>query len=278
MSVKIVAEIGINANGDVEVAKKLMLMAKECGCDYVKFQKRCVTLCYTKEFLDSSRDSPWGKTQREQKFGLEFNKKEYDEIDRYSKEIGLPWFAAAYDLGSLDFIESYNPPLHKIASPMLTNTSFLAEVASLKRPTIISTGMSDWKDILAAKNIFDVCHCPYILMHCVSEYPCPDEACNLAMIPKLRKAFDCSVGYSNHSPGILSCIGAAFLGVEWVEVHITLDRSSYGSDQSASIEEPGLRRIVEYCRLAPTVIGNGVKIIRAAEKINASKMRYWQNG
>lgn len=275
---KIIAEIGINHNGSLDIAKKLILMAKDCGADYVKFQKRDINTVYSKEFLDSPRESPWGKTQRDQKMGLEFGENEFFAIDEFCKKIGMPWFAAAYDIKSLDFIEGYNPPLHKIASPMLTNIKFITEVAVFGKPTLISTGMSDWKDILIAKDIFEKLRCPFVLLHCVSEYPCPDEGCNLAMILKLKKTFGCPVGYSNHSPGILSCIGAAFLGAEYIEAHITVDRSMYGSDQSASIEEPGLRRIVEYCKLAPTVIGDGVKIIRAAEKMNAVKMRYWENG
>uniref|UniRef100_A0A6M3LBK1 Putative N-acetylneuraminate synthase n=2 Tax=viral metagenome TaxID=1070528 RepID=A0A6M3LBK1_9ZZZZ len=276
-NIQIIAEIGINHNGSIETAKALMDVAKQCGCDYIKFQKRDIDTVYSKEFLDSPRESPWGKTQGEQKRALEFGFEEYREIDRYSEEIGLPWFASCWDFESLAFIESFNPPLHKIASPMLTHKIFVRKVASLGRTTLISTGMSDWVPILNAASIFEAEHCPYALFHCTSEYPCPDDACNISMIPELRKKFPgVSVGYSNHSPGILSCIGAAFLGAEWIEAHVTLDRTMYGSDQAASIERPGLERIVQYCKLAPKVIGDGIKIIRAAEKTNAKKLRYWE--
>ncbi len=274
----IIAEIGINHGGSLETAFSLMKMSKDCGADFVKFQKRDIETVYTKEFLDSPRESPWGKTQGDLKRRLEFNEEQYREIDSYSKKIAFPWTASCWDLKSLDFIESFNPPFHKIASPMLTNRSFLAVVASKGRFTLISTGMSNWKDINLAMQIFNDRGCPFVLMHCVSEYPTLDEVCNLSMIPALREGFPGRVGYSNHSPGILPCIGAAFLGATWIEVHITLDRSSYGSDQAASIEEPGLRRLVQYCKLAPILMGSGVKNITEKEKENAKKMRYFEHG
>ena len=270
---QIIAEIGINHNGDINLAKRLILMAKESGCDFVKFQKRTPDTVYTKEFLDSPRQSPWGLTQRAQKEQLEFGFDQYQQIDDYCNKVGIPWFASAWDVESLEFLDYFEIPLNKICSAMITNLPFLEMVASRKKRTIISTGMCDVKDILMALKSF--ADCPCVLMHCVSEYPCPNNQCNLGFITNL-KYFCEEVGYSNHSPGILACIGAVFLGAEWLEVHITLDRSMYGSDQSSSIEAPGLRKIVEYCRLAPTLIGDGVKVITAMEKVNASKLRYWE--
>jgi N-acetylneuraminate synthase len=277
--VKIVAEIGINHNGSLDLAFQLMRMAKECGCDYVKFQKRTIETVYSKEFLDSPRESPWGLTQGAQKRALEFGEEAFRRINNYSKLLGLPWFASAWDIGAFNFIESFDVPLYKIASPMLTNYDFLTLMASKRKMTLISTGMSDWGQVLRAVDIFQEHNCPFALLHCVSEYPCPNEACNLAMIGELKKKFPrVPVGYSNHSPGILSCIGAAFMGAEWLEVHVTLDRSMYGSDQAASVERPGLEKIVQYCKLAPTLIGDGVKIITKMEQVNAKKLRYWENG
>ena len=274
---QIIAEIGINHNGDINLAKRLILMAKECGCDFVKFQKRTPDTVYTKEFLDSPRQSPWGLTQRAQKEQLEFGFDQYQQIDDYCNKVGIPWFASAWDVESLEFMDYFEIPLNKICSAMITNLPFLEMVASRKKKTIISTGMCVVADILTACRAFEKADCPCVLMHCVSEYPCANDRCNLEYIRKL-KHFCNEVGYSNHSPGILACIGAAFLGAEWLEVHITLDRSMYGSDQSSSIEAPGLRKIVEYCRLAPTLIGDGVKVITAMEKVNAGKLRYWENG
>lgn len=274
---EIVAEIGINHNGNSETARQLMKMAKDCGCDFVKFQKRTLDIVYTKDFLDSPRESPWGKTQRDQKSALEFDRAGYEEIDRYAKEIGLPWFASCWDLESLAFVERFNPPLNKIASPMLTNERFIKYVASLGRKTLISTGMSDWGPILRAIEIFTKEKCPFALLHCVSEYPCPDDHVNLRMILELKTKFTgIPIGYSNHSPGIESCVGAAYLGAEWLEVHVTLDRSMYGSDQAASLERRGLELVCKYARNAKTIIGDGVKVILPGEKTNAGKLRYWE--
>lgn len=274
---KIIAEIGINHNGNIDLAFQLMKMAKECGADFVKFQKRHIDTVYKKEFLDSPRESPWGETQRQQKRGLEFNLNEYAVIDQYSKQIGIPWFASSWDLISLAEMESFNPPFHKVASPMLTNRHFLHEVAKLKRKTLISCGASEWLDIDYAVDLFVGRGCPFALFHCVTEYPCPDEHVNLKMIQTLKERYpDVEIGYSNHSPGIESCVGAAYMGAEFVEVHITLDRSIYGSDQSSSVEKRGLELVCKYTKNAGKIIGDGIRVIRAAEKVNAAKMRYWE--
>jgi N-acetylneuraminate synthase len=274
--VKIVAEIGLNSNADLKLAFALIKMAKDCGADYVKFQKRDIDTCYTKEFLDSPRESPWGKTQRDQKQGLEFGIDEYRQIDHYCKGLGIGWFASCWDLKSLDQMREFKPEIYKIASPMLTNNEFVAKVASLGHRTLISTGMTEWEAIDSAVEIFKFYKTPFVLLHCVSEYPCPDTAINLLVLDELRARYKCPVGYSNHSPGIEACIGAAYMGATWLEVHITLDRSSYGSDQAASLEHRGLELVCKYARNAKTIIGDGVKIITAMERANASKMRYWK--
>lgn len=274
---QIIAEGGINHNGSLDLCFQLMKMAKECGADYFKLQKRDIDTVYTQEFLESPRESPWGKTQRAQKEGLEFSPAQFVEIDKYSKAIQLPWFASSWDLISLQQMESFNPPFHKVASPMLTNRRFLHEVAKIGRKTLISCGGSEWLDIDYAVEIFQGRGCPFALFHCVSEYPCPDEHVNLAMLQELKKRYPyVEIGYSNHSPGIESAVGAAYLGARYVELHVTLDRSMYGSDQAASIERRGLELICKYCRNAEKIIGDGIRIIRDAEKVNMAKMRYWE--
>jgi N-acetylneuraminate synthase len=275
---QIIAEIGINHNGALGFAFQMMRMAKDCGADFVKFQKRDIDTVYTREFLDSPRESPWGTTQREQKEGLELSIAQFKEIDKYSKTIELPWFASSWDLKSLAEMESFNPPFHKVASPMLTNRHFLHEVAKLRRMALISCGGSEWLDIDYAVEIFRGRGCPFALFHCVSEYPCPDERVNLAMIGELQISYpDVAIGYSNHSPGIESCVGAAYLGASFIEIHITLDRSSYGSDQAASLERRGVELVCKYAKNAGKIIGDGVRIISATEKANMQKMRYWEN-
>lgn len=275
--IKIIGEIGLNANGDVNIAKKLIKMAKDCGADYVKTQTRTVETVYTKEFLDSSRESPWGTTQRAQKQQLEFEPWEYEKIDDYCKEIGIEWFASCWDLEALKFIEEFKPPLHKIASPMITNMDFLEEVAKLGRKTLISTGMSQWEDIDRAVHIFQYHKCPFVLMHCVSVYPCDDNLCNIEVMKEFHKRYNgVEMGYSGHEIGLTPSILAVCYGAEWIERHITLGRSLYGSDQSASLEKPGFERLVKYCREVKPILGDGVKKILKEEAINAKKMRYWE--
>jgi len=255
----------------------LMKMAKECGADYVKFQKRDINTVYTQKFLDSPRESPWGTTQRHQKEGLELSIDQYQEIDDYSKSLGIPWFASCWDLKSLAEMEAFEPELHKIASPMVTNKSFVAEVAILGRKTLISCGGTGWQDIDWVVDTFLTAGCDFVLMHCVSEYPCPDEHVNLGMISTLQNKYKgAEIGYSNHSPGIESCVGAAYLVAKYIEVHITLDRSMYGSDQASSLERRGLELVVKYAKNANKIIGDGIRIIREAERQNMSKLRYWE--
>jgi len=240
----LIAEIGINHNGDVEIAKKLIDQSKDAGFDAVKFQKRHIETVYSKEQLDSPRESPWGKTTREQKYGLEFEKKEYDEIDKYCKEKNIEWFASAWDIQSLKFLDQFDLKYHKIASAMIIDQNFLIEVSKRKKHTFISTGMSQTKDIDNAVNIFRNGNCSFELMHCVSTYPMKIEDANLATIHQLKEKYKCDVGYSGHENGIAISVCASVLGATSIERHITLDRTMYGSDQSASIEFDGMKKMV----------------------------------
>lgn len=273
MSIFIIAEIGINHNGELNIAKKLIDIAKECGCDAVKFQKRDINVVYTQDFLDSHRESPWGNTQRDQKKGLEFEKKEYDEIDKYCKKIGIEWFASAWDLNSQNFLSNYNLKYNKIASAMNVYQDLLEKVAKEKKHTFISTGLSNLDDIEKAVETFKKANCSFELMHCVSEYPLPTEKANLSMIDKLRKKFQCSVGYSGHEVGLPIAIAAAAMNVTSLERHITLDRSMYGSDQSASIEPQGLKKLVQYVRVVESAMGDGIKKFDEQEQKIAKKLR-----
>ena len=270
----ITAEIGINHNGDIEIAKKLIDIAKKCGCDAVKFQKRTVEKVYSKETLDSPRDSPWGKTTRDQKLGLEFNKNEYDEIDAYCKEKKIEWFASAWDIDSQLFLRKYQLKHNKIASAMLTNVELLNIVAEEKKHTFISTGMSTIDQISHAVKIFKNSDCPFELMHSNSSYPMNPNEANLSCIRTLKEKFNCNVGYSGHeSSGYYISLAAAVLGATSIERHITLARDMYGSDQAASLEPIGLERLVRDIRALNLIIGDGVKRIYPSEIPVMKKLR-----
>lgn len=271
----IIAEIGINHNGDIEIARQLIKGAKDAGADAVKFQKRTIEKVYTKEELDKPRESPWGKTNREQKLGLELTAYEYDEIDKYCKEINIRWFASAWDLESAEFLTYFNLSYNKIPSPLITHIKLLEAIAKQGRYTFISTGMSTIEEIGTAINIFKQYDCPFEIMHCNSSYPAKDEDLNLSCIKTLKDIFNCKVGYSGHSPGIMDGILAVALGAVSVEKHITIDRSLYGSDQSASLEVTGFRKMVEYIRYCEAALGQGNKIITSEEeKVKAKLRRY----
>lgn len=240
----LIAEIGINHNGDLNIAEKLINISKEAGFDCVKFQKREIDLVYSKDILDSPRESPWGTTQREQKIGLEFEKNDYDKIDQICKNISIDWFASAWDIKSLEFLDNYKLKNHKIASAMIVDTNFLKEVADRKLHTFISTGMSTTEDIENAVNIFREKNCSFELMHCVSTYPMKPEDANLVTINELKRKFKCDVGYSGHENGVAVSLGAYMLGISSLERHITLDRTMYGSDQAASLEFNGMKNLV----------------------------------
>jgi len=274
MSIFIIAEIGINHNGDVEIAKQLIDVAKLAGANAVKFQKRTIDLVYKKEMLDSPRESPWGKTQREQKEGLEFGLDEYKKIDSYCKEKRIEWFASAWDLESQKFLRQFDCKYNKIASAMIVYEDLLKEVTSEKKHTFISTGMTEFDQIDRAIEIFKSANCPFELMHCVSTYPMADEDANLNRIKTLRDRYKCDVGYSGHEVGLAVSYGAAALGITSLERHITLDRAMYGSDQAASVEPMGFLQLVGAVRKIEKAMGNGDirmndKEIPIAEKLRA---------
>jgi len=273
MSIYIIAEIGINHNGDIEIAKKLIDAACDAGCDAVKFQKRDLDIVYTQELLNSERESPWGTTQREQKEGLEFSKEEYQIIDEYCKEKSIDWFASAWDVNSLDFLKDFDCPKNKIASAMIVDQVFLKAVASDGKHTFISTGMSTMDQIQSAVNIFQEANCPFELMHTVSTYPMKTHHANLRVINTLKEKFGCDVGYSGHESGLAVSYAAASLGITSLERHITMDRAMYGSDQSASVEPSGLRRLVGTVRKIEQAMDDGVKTILEEEKPIAEKLR-----
>jgi N-acetylneuraminate synthase len=270
----LIAEIGINHNGDINIAKKLIDEASNAGFNTVKFQKRTIDKVYSKEDLDSLRDSPWGKTQREQKNGLEFSEKEYDIIDLYCKEKKIEWFASAWDLDSLDFLDKYDLKYNKIASAMIVDSEFLKEVAKKGKYTFISTGMSTFKDIKKAVEIFRENSCEFELMHCVSTYPCKPEDVNLNVIDSLKKEFNCKVGYSGHENGVVISLAAFVMGISSLERHITLDRTMYGSDQSASLEIRGMNELVSSIKKIKLSFGpNKIGLINDDEIKIAKKLR-----
>ncbi len=250
-----IAEIGINHNGDLKIAKSLIENSKKAGFDYVKFQKRDIETVYSKEILDTPRESPWGDTTREQKHGLEFNKDQYDQIDQYCKDLKIGWFASAWDLLSLDFLDQYDLKLNKIASAMIVDTKFLENVAKRGKYTFISTGMSSLKDIDKAVDIFKKNNCEFELMHCISTYPMKTEHANLKTIYDLKKRYDCKVGYSGHEAGLSVSYAASMMGISSLERHITLDRSMYGSDQSASLEFRGMQELISVINKMQTAVG-----------------------
>ena len=273
MSIFIIAEIGINHNGNMDIAKKLIDSAVHAECDAVKFQKRTLTEVYSQEDLDRPRESPWGTTNRQQKEGLEFGETEYNEINAYCRAKGIQWFASAWDIKSQLFLQRYELAYNKVASAMLTHRSLLETIAKEQKHTFISTGMSTMSEIEKAVEIFKQNNCPYELMHCNSTYPMDPGEANLRTIETLQKAFKCNVGYSGHETGLAISTAAAALGITSLERHITLDRAMYGSDQSASLETGGLTRLVTYVRAVESAMGDGHKTVTDAEKAIAQKLR-----
>lgn len=273
MTIFIIAEIGINHNGDIEIAKKLIDVAKDAEADAVKFQKRTIDVVYSKEFLDSPRESPWGKTQRDQKEGLEFGLAEYQEIDRYCKDLGIEWFASAWDLESQRFLRQFDLKYNKIASPMIVYEDLLKEVAAEKKHTFISTGMTETTHIDKAVKIFREMGCPFELMHCVSTYPMVDEDANLNCIKTLRDRYQCNVGYSGHEVGLAVSYAAAALGISSLERHKTLSRAMYGSDQASSVEPAGFRQLVGAVRKIEKAMGNGEIRVHEKETSISEKLR-----
>ena len=270
-----VAEIGINHNGNLEIAKKLMDLAKNSGCDAVKFQKRTLDIVYSQSILDTPRESPWGKTTRDQKQGLEFSSEQYMEIDQYSKNIDLPWFASAWDIPAQEFLKAFDLPFNKIASAMITHLDFLKVVAGERKMTFLSTGMATEQDVNLAVKIFQDQNCPIILMHTVSVYPCSEELLNLRTIQTLKEKYKVPVGYSGHESTVAPSLVATVLGAVAIERHITLDRAMYGSDQAASLAPRGIIELVSEIRRFPKMLGSGVKEYAPGEDEVAKKLRYW---
>jgi N-acetylneuraminate synthase len=271
----IISEIGINHNGDLDIAKKMIDASKDAGADAVKFQKRDINIVYSKEQLEKPRISPFGKTEREQKEGLEFSENEYNIIDNYCKKKKITWFASAWDLNSLEFLDKYDLKYHKIASAMILDTTFLNEVAKRKKHTFISTGMSDFNMIDNAVKIFKKNNCSFELMHCISAYPFDSKIANLNMIKILKDRYNCNVGYSGHEKGgKLISLASIALGSTSLERHLTLDRTMYGSDQAASITPTGLKSLIDDVRiLEKALTGDKNKTILDLEKPIAEKLR-----
>jgi N-acetylneuraminate synthase len=279
VSLFLIAEIGINHNGDLGIAKQLIDAAAEAGFDAVKFQKRTIDKVYTQEFLDAPRESPWGSTQRAQKEGLEFNAQDYKEIDRYCKDKGLQWTASAWDLDAQVFLQQFNCSFNKVASPMLGHVPLLRLIASEKKKTFISTGMSTLEELDAVVKIFKDANCPFELMHCNSTYPMKEEDANLLCIPMLKNRYGVNVGYSGHESSLIKvCTAAVTLGATSLERHITLDRAMYGSDQAASIEAHALSNFVETVRAVTAILGTGQKVLGEAEIKTREKLRITVEG
>ncbi len=274
MSLFLIAEIGINHNGDMKIAEELIVKAANAGFDAVKFQKRTIDQVYTQEFLDGPRESPWGKTQRAQKEGLEFGLEEYKQIDSLCRNLGISWSASAWDVESQKFIQKFDLAFNKVASPMLGHEPLLKMIAKEGRRTFISTGMSTIEEIDEVVELFRSENCVFELMHCNSTYPMAEEDANLLCIKTLMDRYGCPVGYSGHESSLLKvCITAVTLGATSIERHITLDRAMYGSDQAASIEVAALPAFVSTIRKIPIVLGSGLKTLSEKEMDTRKKLR-----
>jgi N-acetylneuraminate synthase len=268
----IIAEIGINHNGDISIAKKLIDLACEAGCDAVKFQKRNPEVCVPHKMRNVKKETPWGMmTYFDYKMKIEFEKREYDEIDRYCHAKGIMWFASCWDIDSVDFIERYNPPCYKIASASLTDDSLLKHIASKGRPVILSTGMSTLDEIDHAVSLLDTSN--LILLHCNSTYPASLEELNLLAIQNLKAKYACPVGYSGHEVGLMPTVASVLMGACAVERHITLDRAMWGTDHAASVEPVGLKRLVRDIREIPIIRGDGRKKVYESEVPIREKLR-----
>ena len=272
----LIAEIGINHNGSVSLAKKLIDHAVEAKFSAVKFQKRNPDIS-TPEYQKSKlRETPWGEiTYLKYKKKLEFGYKEYKQIDKYCKKKNIQWFASAWDIESQKFLKKFHLKYNKVASAMLTNLSLLDEIAKEKKLTFISTGMSEHKDILKAINIFKKRKCKFVLMHSVSTYPCPLEKLNLNLIKTLKKKYKCQIGYSGHESHVSPTIIAYLLGARYLERHITLDRSMWGTDQAASLSKDGMNDLSNILNKIPLMLGSGVKKLEKEEKDLLKKFKYW---
>lgn len=271
----IIAEIGINHNGSLDLAKRLIDAAAWAGANAVKFQKRTVATVYARE-LNKPRESPWGNTVAAQKYGLEFNEHQYDQIALHCADLKMPWFASAWDAESLHFLKKYCLPYNKIASAMATNYEFIKEVSKEGKKTFLSTAMCNGAQIERARALLEVGHCDITLMHCVGVYPCPEDQLNLRAITTLQETFGLPVGYSGHEASVSPSVVAVVLGAVAVERHITLDRSLYGSDQAASLEPHGFKQLVDTIHKIPVVLGDGIKKLTEPEREVARKLRWFE--
>ena len=270
----IIAEIGTNHMGNLKIVKQIIDVAKDAGCDAVKFQKKNINKIYSKEFLDSTIDSPWGTTQRQMRLHREFSIKQFEEINKYCKKKKMVWFASCWDTQSQISMRKFKTKYNKVASAMLIHNKLLELIAKEKKYTFISTGMSTMKNIENATKIFKKYKCPFELMHCHSAYPMPTEEANLSMISVLKKKFKCNVGYSGHEISATNVsIPAVMMGASSIERHITLNRTWYGHDQAASLEPQGIHRLVRDVRVLEKIRGNGKKKIWPAEIPNQKKLR-----
>lgn len=270
--VYVIAEIGLNHNGDVKVAKQLVDAAALAGCDAVKFQKRTPELCVPPEQRDIQRETPWGTmSYMDYRYRVEFDADQYGEVDRYCKEKGIAWFASCWDEPSVDFIEQFDPPCYKMASASLTDDALLKHTVATGKPMILSTGMSSLDEVEKAVALFDIDK--LIVLHATSTYPCKPEELNLRVIPAFRAKFDCPIGYSGHEVGLQTTLAAVTLGACVVERHITLDRAMWGSDQAASIEPSGFHRLVRDIRVIEQAMGDGVKRVYDSELPIRKKLR-----
>jgi len=267
----VIAEIGINHNGDIDTAKRLISVALAAGCDAVKFQKRTVSVVYTPEELAKPRENPFGPTNGDLKYGLEFEQEEYEEIDAFCRSIKMTWFASPWDESSVDFLEQFHLPVHKIASASLTDDSLLRHIRRTGKPIILSTGMSTYAEIDHAVEVLGKEN--LILMHATSTYPANYDELNLRAIPVMAQRYGVPVGYSGHETGIPTSVCAAALGACCVERHITLDRASWGSDQAASLEPNGINRLVRDIRLWEQARGDGIKRVYEREFPIIKKLR-----
>lgn len=272
----LIGEIGINHNGDINIAKKIIKNAKLTGFDAVKFQKRNPDICVPEKKKEVLKETPWGiMSYLDYKKKIEFNHDQFKEIDKYCKKIKIDWFASCWDEDSVSFIKKFNVKYHKVASAMLTNKKLLISIAKQKKLTFISTGMSNYKIIDEAISIFKKYNCKYILMHSVSVYPCPEELLNLNMIKSLKKKYKTIIGYSGHESSVTPSLIAASLGARVIERHITCDRTMWGTDQSASLGFDGMKSLVTYIRKYEKSLGNGKKTIIKEERNKLLDQKYW---
>jgi N-acetylneuraminate synthase len=272
----LIGEIGINHNGDLNLAKKIISLANRNGCDFVKFQKRNPDVCVPAHKKNEFKETPWGvMTYLEYKKKIEFGMDEFVEIDNHCKELGIGWSASAWDLDSQDFLNYFDVPFNKIASAMNTNIQFMERVAKERKLTFLSTGMATLDDISTAVKIFSRANCPVVLLHTISTYPAHESELNLAVINTLRDRFKIPIGYSGHESTVSPSVIAAAMGAVVIERHITSDRTMWGTDQAASLEPRGIRELANILEKLPEIVGSGKKDFTLSEKKSANNLRYW---